>query len=874
MRARRLGLVLPFAAVTLLLPPYRLYAQAPPPSHGICVLASDIGATYPVDALLEFVEKGGFDPVVIDWAWITSHWPRTDFAAVNRFRKELCARGVEVPAMYRPRFSDKPTVPEQVKPDGTPIMPNGHRICFSSAEARQWGLSWGHKILEQCPDFEEIIVYCPANECRCPACSAARAADPDAPYKAVWRFLQEAKTSWQARKPGVKLGVVYFSDTKFWTLGEGIFDVARPFIEIYDKADLTQQVAAAQSLQEQLGPKMRACTGKITFGAEDKVPAEKVAEFARAVRAAHLSYYLWLFDTAFVSRLYDPRAVAEALGLDWEAIRPSLARMGMGPERSVALVLKAAETRDYRSLGPLSEASDDAVQAMAALMDDPQRPIAQRSMAAIALAYTKSPLALPALLKHVADDNAAMRQSVVTALPYLRDESGEARKALATLAESDPYTITDPKTGAPRYIIREIAKGGLTRLANTPASRPAAPAIDPSAINPPRTAPEGRVNLRDALAGKVVTLIQVGDVMRFENTGTALQNVDFRHYYPVIDAEQIALGRWLTAQTADGQALPVSITAVVPDEVGNLVHTFRLAGVPEKQTVLIRMTSLVARRERPAPQGAFPILAAEQYPPAVRPFLRATAAVPSELPEIRVVAEQLLAQTHDAYELAQKLAEFMKTRPYDDSRWEPGVPTVVNVLRHGGACCASAITAAAVLRACGIPAQLTYTCPWSLIHGIIRLYLSDYGWVRMDATCGSGLLPLVQREADLGLARLYDTPIEAEVTQTFWGWPFVNREVDGTLPFRVGGQPCPQMRLAPQGYAQGLMATGNAVLGGVPCEGAWQAWDGLVNLSRTAVTARTAGEFTTLTSQIPGLEGFVQAAQSQGQPISAAGRED
>jgi murein DD-endopeptidase MepM/ murein hydrolase activator NlpD len=299
----------------------------PPPSRGIAVLASDIGKDYPVEALADFVQKGNFSPVVVDWAWVTAHFDETDFDAVNRFIGILAARGVEVAAMYRPRFLNQATVAIQVTRDGKPASSHGQYICFSNAEARKWGQSWGEKILGRCPGFSEIIIYNPLNQCECPTCLAAREKDPYAHYAAVWTFLKEARAAWQARKPGVKLGVVFVTDPEFWKRGRDIVDAARPFLFITDDTNMEQDMAAARGVREIVGDKMRACLAKITWGPTDKVSPEKLATFDRLARQNSLPYFLWTFDTAFLSNLYDAGAASQALGLDYAALKEPLSQM-------------------------------------------------------------------------------------------------------------------------------------------------------------------------------------------------------------------------------------------------------------------------------------------------------------------------------------------------------------------------------------------------------------------------------------------------------------------------------------------------------------------------------------------------------------------
>ena len=165
-------------------------AKEPTAARGIAVLASCIGNEYPVDALVQFVERGHFSPVVIDWAWITFHWDKTDFSAVNALVDALSSRGIPFAAMYRPRFIGDPTVPVQIRPGAEET--GRYEICYSSPEARRWGIQWGERILQRCPRFDEIIVYNPINTCQCPQCVAAAAESAAGRFGVVWEFLAEA----------------------------------------------------------------------------------------------------------------------------------------------------------------------------------------------------------------------------------------------------------------------------------------------------------------------------------------------------------------------------------------------------------------------------------------------------------------------------------------------------------------------------------------------------------------------------------------------------------------------------------------------------------------------------------------------------------
>jgi len=295
--------------------------SAPRPGVGIALLASDIGHDYSVTNLVELIEKGGFAPVIIDWAWVTFHWERTDFKSVRELVTRLRQKKVEVAAMYRPRFLGAPSVPEQVAADGQPAFSHGHYPCYSSPAARQWATRWGTMILEQCPGFEELILYNPLDLCQCPAC---RQAKRESPHDPVWTFLAEAKRTWRQKKPTFKLGVVYNPQPDFWARGREIADSARPFLSVLDNADLNSNAAAILEVQRLLGNKPAASLAKVTWGPEDRLSLNTLSELQRISQAKRIPYVLWTFDSLFLSAAYAPDKVAAALGLDYQSLESPL----------------------------------------------------------------------------------------------------------------------------------------------------------------------------------------------------------------------------------------------------------------------------------------------------------------------------------------------------------------------------------------------------------------------------------------------------------------------------------------------------------------------------------------------------------------------
>jgi hypothetical protein len=191
---------------------------------------------------------------------------------------------------------------------------------------------------------------------------------------------------------------------------------------------------------------------------------------------------------------------------------------------------------------------------------------------------------------------------------------------------------------------------------------------------------------------------------------------------------------------------------------------------------------------------------------------------------------------------------------------DPRLPASAIPLRYGGSCCISAVTAAAVLRSCGIPAQITY-CPAGYVHGIVRFHLDGYGWCRMDSTCGTGRLPLVEERVHRGLVRLYDMPIEMEKFPGSWGWPYQHSTIDkARYEFRSGGKVVPSVRFAdwdeeqarrekrPSGRVEEPFphlesGSWNTVLVVEKWKVAGRKWDALVAASRTAVQNGRIGEF-------------------------------
>jgi hypothetical protein len=205
------------------------------------------------------------------------------------------------------------------------------------------------------------------------------------------------------------------------------------------------------------------------------------------------------------------------------------------------------------------------------------------------------------------------------------------------------------------------------------------------------------------------------------------------------------------------------------------------------------------------------------------------------------------------------------------------LPTSAAVLKNGGSCCASAVAAAAVLRSCGIPAQVTYCPPPSYVHGIVRFYLNGYGWVRMDATSGTGNFPLVQQERDLTLVRVFDTPMKMEQIDYAYAWPYHHNDIDGKYRFLSGGEPVPQVHMQDSDgsgqlpfvqtpFPHLVPGSWSCLLGSERLEKDWADFDALVAASRAAAITTTIGPFEDLARRLPGAAPYLQTAASWARP--------
>lgn len=297
---------------------------------GIAVIASAVGHEYSLKTLETLLQVGRFRRVVVDWAWITAHWDRTDFRQVNLFVRHLKAAKIDVTAMYRPRFyereEEKVGVPYQVDADGNPVS-HGREICFSSPEARAWGVRWAVEILKKCPAFDEVTIYNPRNFCACATCAEGKKKDRDHPMKMTEAFLSEVRAAMRKVNRKARLGVVYMPTARWYERLKETIDVARPFLFVREDHDFAKDFEGAREALEvsrAAGPGL----AKMTWGPGERVTDDKLAAFIGKARENRMPFVFWTFGTTFLEGIYDVDRICRALGIDARRIKPLLKKLG------------------------------------------------------------------------------------------------------------------------------------------------------------------------------------------------------------------------------------------------------------------------------------------------------------------------------------------------------------------------------------------------------------------------------------------------------------------------------------------------------------------------------------------------------------------
>ncbi|MHC4260440.1 MAG: hypothetical protein ACYSTF_08550, partial [Planctomycetota bacterium] len=278
--------------------------------RGIAFLSSNINNSISLSEIRNFVSDCSLDLVVIDFAWITYHWPQTDLAAVEQLAAGLVNNGVEVAAMYRPRAlspSDAPIHYAQ-NCDGT-TDPSHNHLCFAYEDSVAWGAQWGTDILNALPSLNKVIIYNLLAPCCCPLCQGGQGA------VYAEQFVQRCRAEWDAVCPGVQLGHVglaaeYADHVDFFC----------PFLMINRWGD-PNPVNVNALLDDlitpdtQPGHKPVIPLAKICWETATDNTTEDIINTIESCESRQTGFLLWYYDWIFHSTggMYNPTSIIEAL---------------------------------------------------------------------------------------------------------------------------------------------------------------------------------------------------------------------------------------------------------------------------------------------------------------------------------------------------------------------------------------------------------------------------------------------------------------------------------------------------------------------------------------------------------------------------------
>ncbi|MHC4477487.1 MAG: peptidoglycan DD-metalloendopeptidase family protein [Planctomycetota bacterium] len=276
--------------------------------RGIAFLSSYINNSISLDEIRNFVSDCSLDLVVIDFAWITYHWPQTDLAAVEQLAAELVNYGVEVVAMYRPRAlspSDAPIHYAQ-NCDGT-TDPSHNHLCFAYEDSRTWGAQWGSDILNALPSVNKVIIYNLLAPCCCPLCQGGQGA------AYAEQFMERCRLQWDAVCAGVQVGHVglgaeYADQVDFFC----------PFLLINrwgdpNPVDVDALLDDLITPDTQPGHKPVIPLAKICWGSATDNTTEDIINAIESCQNRQTGFILWYYDWIFYTGLYDAQAISAAL---------------------------------------------------------------------------------------------------------------------------------------------------------------------------------------------------------------------------------------------------------------------------------------------------------------------------------------------------------------------------------------------------------------------------------------------------------------------------------------------------------------------------------------------------------------------------------
>lgn len=284
-------------------------------SRGIAILSSVIGDEITVREISAFVRECGIDFVVIDFAWITYHWERSNLRLLEMLSRNLQASGIVVAAMYRPRTLNASEAEVHFAQNADGSFSQQH-LCFAYEDSITWGVRWGEQILESCPSIHHLILYNVLAFCRCDRCGG------DEAKRHAAKFVKRCREHWQEIRPNVLVGHVGLGLEYAESL-----DFFCPFF-ILNRENSSQAVNTNKLTSEisslsygvwgsPMIPLVKVCWADATQNTTEDV-CNAIESCENAKMGFLLWYYTWIFHSE--DNRYDPAAVAEALGGDWEGV--------------------------------------------------------------------------------------------------------------------------------------------------------------------------------------------------------------------------------------------------------------------------------------------------------------------------------------------------------------------------------------------------------------------------------------------------------------------------------------------------------------------------------------------------------------------------
>lgn len=181
----------------------------------------------------------------------------------------------------------------------------------------------------------------------------------------------------------------------------------------------------------------------------------------------------------------------------------------------------------------------------------------------------------------------------------------------------------------------------------------------------------------------------------------------------------------------------------VREDPSNLLVAARMLNTGSAQ---IDWTSwvLVKGNSYPDFPSYVPIPTPGELPDSVRQWLDTTDCCQVSAPIVQFKADSLRDTTTNLVKVAQNVCDYCYSIPAALPHQPYGFDAVY-ALTWGNSCTGHAHAAAALLRACGIPARVLLNMPVNGsaydMHWIIDYYVPNYGWVRMETSSGVDRYP-------------------------------------------------------------------------------------------------------------------------------------